>query len=238
MANRKKTNLSKVAQENIDAVKGWKDRLVEARKEQKLSQRKLAVMAGMGATSLRFVEKEAETVTLTTLLGLANALNLPITYLVAGKQVVLDTSPGDDMPRNIRIIPICSPTDEPGKPEKDLGYVALAAKDLPKEVYALRMDSKALTPDARANEPIEPEAVVLLHDVCVWSPEVEPQPGELCVCDVAREGQKPRLEARVLQLDVDGSYLFGAHNHSFGTQAGDPSRVRGSIVLVQRGRQG
>lgn len=231
MSSRTKKSLSKLAQQNIEAASGWKERLVGERKKQKLSQRKLAVLAGLGATSLRFIEKESQTITLETLVNLANALNVELTFLAAGQKTVLQDDANSDMPRNVRLLPICSPTDVPGKPEKDLGYVAVAGSDIPEKAYALIMVSRALTPE-RTNEPTPPELIVLESAVVVWSPELEPQPGELCVADVGRGHQQ--LEPRVLQLDTDGSLLLGSFHYAFGTQATSEDRVRGRVLLSQR----
>jgi len=67
-----------IMERNLRAISEWKDRIAEAMKEQRYSQRALSARAGLGVTSLRYLINDAQTISLDTAAMLASALGLDV----------------------------------------------------------------------------------------------------------------------------------------------------------------
>lgn len=224
---RKSTKLSKLAIANNAAASGWKDRIKGELKDQKLSQRKLSGMAGMGPTSIRHLLTDADTITLETLRRLSNALNKPLHYMATGVRSAVE---GDDNEmRRVRTLPIRLPQEDHTRPaEDDHGVIALAVAGLPDSLYALRISDTSMRPDGLNLLP-QAEEVLLPGDEVVWSPDLTPGPGELVVARLNNS-----LCVRKLVLSDAGEYQLFANNVAFGRVTVRPASILGQVVLVHR----
>jgi len=68
----------------MNIIKSFGARLQSIRKNQNLSQEKLAEISGLHRTYISSLERGVRNPTLTTLKSLADALNIDISYLVSG----------------------------------------------------------------------------------------------------------------------------------------------------------
>lgn len=68
----------------MNIVKSFGIRLQQLRREQNISQEKLAELSGLHRTYISSLERGARNPTITTLYSVANALNIEISYLVLG----------------------------------------------------------------------------------------------------------------------------------------------------------
>jgi transcriptional regulator with XRE-family HTH domain len=65
-------------------VIGWKSRIVEEIRRQKLTMKELSRRAGLGDTTVQYILKNSDTVCLETLRRIANALGVCVIYLTFG----------------------------------------------------------------------------------------------------------------------------------------------------------
>jgi len=68
----------------MNLVESFGARLQKLRKEQSLSQEKLAELSGLHRTYISSLERGARNPTITTLYSISTALNIEISYLVSG----------------------------------------------------------------------------------------------------------------------------------------------------------
>jgi SOS-response transcriptional repressor LexA len=226
-AERPNTHDTKIAVANNKAVAGWKVRISEQLSKQRLSQRKLASLSGLGSTSIRHLLTEADTVTLETMRRIANALNQPIYYMTAGVTNVVD---GDDseIKRRIRLLPVAFPTDDPDKVPDERPRLPAALAGRPDKIYALKVTTGAMRPD-RQNEPIAADEIVLPGDVVLWSPALAGEPGQLVVARIS--GQ---LSVRKLVMTDEGKLQLVAWNSAFGRLFVKPADILGRVLVLHR----
>ena len=68
----------------MNLVESFGARLQKLRKEQSLSQEKLAELSGLHRTYISSLERGTRNPTITTLYSISTALNIEISYLVSG----------------------------------------------------------------------------------------------------------------------------------------------------------
>lgn len=217
---------SRIVEANEKAAAGWKDRIVEEMKNQRLSQRKLAELSGLGATSIRHLVVQAETISLESARRIANALNQPISYITAGVKGQVE---GLDQ-GTVRVLAV----DRPDGQQEDAldvrrGHVAvIMGYGLPNDLHALRVTDSAMTIHG-VNGHADPATQLTKGDVVIYAPESTPAPGELTV---VRLGQS--LVPRILVQTEDGKYQALALNASFSRAAVGAQQIVGRVVQIVR----
>ena len=163
---------------NDKLVAGWRDRIEKTMKAERLSMRKLGILAGLGSTTIRHTLTQAETITLDSLRRIANAMGTSVVYLSFGVGAV---EGGGDVARGVRVLPIFGPDDaHKDVPDVDRGYVAVPQAKYPADTKALLVTNTAMTVEGM-NAPVPPACVVLQGDVVLFAPSQRAQPGGLCV---------------------------------------------------------
>ena len=217
---------------NTEQVNGWKDRLKDGLKRRRISQRKLAVEAGLGATSMRYIISDAETITLSTALGIANALNVPIKELLTGEKLIIEV--GGDMEERIAVVGIADRGDDIKAPaDGKNGVAAIAIKGKLKNIRAFLQDDSSMEAHG-ANEMVPVDMTVAQGDIVIWSPDLKPRPGTLAV---VRERHGPSgswVSVRKIVIDDNGDYRAIANDADYGRPVIKREDVLGGVLVVQR----
>jgi hypothetical protein len=95
--------------ENDQIVTGWKNRIREELRQQKLTMKQLSRKAGLGDTTVQYILRHCDTASLETLRRLANALGICVVYLTYGvHRVVAPSEAGRPMkPLNPPVLVSC-----------------------------------------------------------------------------------------------------------------------------------
>lgn len=213
---------SALEKENIKLVAGWRDRIKDAMKGQRVSQRKLAQLAGLGTTSIRHLLLHADTTTLHTLLKIANALNLPVGYLATGQTVKVDDRAQVDpkINRTIKILPLLNDDD----------FVVVSGSTLPDDLEAMVVKTHAMVAFGN-NEPVDAADQISAGDVVVFSPSTAPAIGDAFVCEVPPSGD---LDVRVLTMNDENMLVALAYDTRHGRFQIPQSKARGKVLQVVR----
>lgn len=234
-AKRRRSTLTEHQRRNLSETAGWQERLVDYIKERGMSQRGLAGASGLGATTVRYLVSDAETLSLDTAREISNALNIPVKFLLTGERIILDTD-GDLGEQRIKVIGVSSSYDPVDKvPTGEHGVVAIKVSDAKAHMKAFKMQDASMH-ERGQNESISPDAVVANGDIVVWSKDEEWGAGSLVVVsEVYSKGK--RLTVRRLTLNDSGDMQASANDVDFGRVNVKPSDVLGAVVFVQRSLQ-
>jgi len=214
---------SKVTEANEIAAAGWKERIIEEMKSQRLSQRKLAQLSGLGSTSIRHLCNDASTVSLETAKRIANALNMPLSYVTAGVKGQVEGLDGG----SVRVLTVQRPD---GKEEDALDYRVnhVAVMGGGADLKALRITDNSMS-GFGMNGHTDPGTYVSKGDVVVYSEAIKPAPGELAVVRLSGG-----LSVRLLSESEGAKIQAVPLNASFVRQTLTASQVVGRVLLVHR----
>lgn len=216
-----------ITNKNDQQVAGWKDRIQYEMKQKRLSQRKLSGMAGLGATTLRYIMSNADTINVETAHMIANALNIPVKQILTGERIIIEQ--GGDIQRRISVLRV----DDRSDATLQHGVVAIVLDSSKhKDMKAFLQDDRSM--EARGNNaPIPADQVIAMGDVVVWSAEVAPKPGSLVVVHEPGDEGSKRLCVRRLVVSDDGAHQAAANNADFGRVA-LKKKPLGTVLSVTR----
>jgi len=217
-----KPKVSNLERENIKLVSGWRDRIKDSMKAKRVSQRKLAQIAGMGTTSIRHILMHADTTTLHTLLRIANALDLPIGYLATGQTVSVDDKANLDpkINRTIRILPLLNDDD----------FVVVSGATLPDDLQAMVVKTHAMVAFG-SNEAVDASDQISAGDIVAFSPSTVPSIGDAFVCEVPPSGQ---LDVRCLSMNDENMLVALAYDVRHGRFEISKTHAKRKILQVIR----
>lgn len=213
----KKTSLLHI--QNAAMTEGWRERVEDEMKKQRMSQRRLATEAGLGSTTVRHVLKVADTTTLSTLERIANALNVPVQYLSAGIRDSVDR-PDEMSPQHIKLISVGE-----GDNERIVAVVGRAAR---RDSDAIMITDHAMQ-NYGNNEIVDPSLVLNPGDVAIFAYDESPMPGQLAVVSV-----KGGVAVRLLAENDEGEKLAVALNANFARVRLQDSDVIGAVLETRR----
>lgn len=208
-----------ITRENDRQAKSWRNYLKKVMEEQNLSQRKLAELAGLGATSVRHAVQKDGTITIETLRRLANATGKSLAYFMAG----------EDHPPIVAVL-IHAPHEEPGV---DHGRGRVFVEKVEECVlFGLEMTDNSMMGIGSNFQP-DLHDLVVPGDVVIWNPDLEVETGDLIVVDLG-QFERPRYCVRLLEKE-DGDYYAAALTRSHGRDKIRPE-LAGRVVSVVRRR--
>lgn len=229
------TKESSITRENDRQAETWQDRLRMSMRTAGMSQRKLARLANLGSTSVRHAVTKADTITIETLRRMANALNVPLGYLVTGSATVVEDF-GDEnpsLPKHVLLLPIHGMHEVPGA-DYDRGYVAADARTAGDMPFALEQGDNSMV-GIGSNYAPDPHDIVLQGDVVVYDTDATPEPGVLVVVNMG-DSVRPKYSCRLLEWD-EGEFYAAALTRSFGRSAIAPEEVVGVVTSTHRRRE-
>jgi lambda repressor-like predicted transcriptional regulator len=213
---------------NEIAAAGLPERVKAEMKRQGFSMRRLSERARLGANTIRnMLQPTTKDTKVSTVVQVADALGLTISYLVAGTGEIQIPEDGDQTYYSVRAVPVCRPDGSRVEGE----YVAVPRKHFPEQLEALLQSDKSMIIQG-LNSSVPAELAVAPGDVVLWSSAVTPEFGALVVTQ--QDGAK--IVRRMMAADDASGRTVSlvALNAAFGRLSIRRQDVLGAVVGLVR----